>query len=105
GRWIEYFAETRRSFEAIATPLVGDTSAEARDEVTLTDFDPDGEIKVIAAALYNVSALPDDQLMAIARRLSADERAQLLRAYTGNRANRRHKPGRAFERTSYRFDV
>ena len=29
----------------------------------------------------------------------------LLRAYVGQRANRRHRPGRAFERTSYRFDV
>jgi hypothetical protein len=44
-------------------------------------------------------------LLAIARRLSADERAALLRAYAGQRTNRRHKPGRAFERTSYRFDV
>ena len=37
--------------------------------------------------------------------MSADDRASLLRAYVGQRANRRHKPGRAFERTSYRFDV
>ena len=37
--------------------------------------------------------------------MSADDRAALLRAYVGDRANRRHKPGRAFERTSYRFDV
>jgi len=29
----------------------------------------------------------------------------VLAAYVGDRANRRHKPGRAFERTSYRFDV
>jgi len=29
----------------------------------------------------------------------------VLRAYVGERANRRHKPGRAFERTRYRFDV
>jgi thymidylate synthase ThyX len=29
----------------------------------------------------------------------------VLGAYVGHRANRRHKPGRAFERTSYRFDV
>ena len=26
-------------------------------------------------------------------------------AYVGDRANRRHKPGRAFERLSYRFDI
>ena len=49
--------------------------------------------------------LPDDQLLAIARRLSADERARVLRAYVGERTNRRHRPGRAFERTTYRFDV
>jgi hypothetical protein len=29
----------------------------------------------------------------------------LLRAYVGDRSNRRHRPGRAFERTGYRFDV
>jgi thymidylate synthase ThyX len=105
GRWIEYFAQTRDAFEAAARPHVADTAPEPRDEVTLTDFDPDGETKVIAAALYSVSALPDDQLLALARRMGPDDRAALLRAYAGNRANRRHKPGRAFERTSYRFDV
>jgi thymidylate synthase ThyX len=111
GRWIEYFAETRRDFEAVAARFVGGVDhvdpidADSGDEVTLTDFDPDGETKVVAAALYSVSALPDDQLIALARRLSPDDRIALLRAYTGNRANRRHKPGRAFERTGYRFDV
>jgi hypothetical protein len=43
--------------------------------------------------------------MAIARRMSAADRARVLRAYVGDRANRRHRPGRAFERTAYRFDV
>src|SRR6185436_15841450 len=105
GRWIEYFADTRRDFEAQARPFVDGVEGDARDEVTLTSFDPDGEMKVVAAALYAVSALPDDQLLAIARAMTPDDRVALLRAYTGTRANRRHKPGRAFERTSYRFDV
>ena len=108
GRWIEYLAETRRSFEEKARSIAGlepAASHEAQPEVVLTDFDPDGETKVVAAALYAVSDLPDDRLMAIARRLSIDDRTALLRAYAGARANRRHKPGRAFERTHYRFDV
>ncbi len=105
GRWTEYLAETRRAFEAAAHPIVGGVDDEPRPEVTLTDFDPEGETKVVAAALYGASALPDDRLLAIARRLSADDRTALLRAYAGQRTNRRHKPGRAFERTSYRFDV
>jgi thymidylate synthase ThyX len=105
GRWVEYFAETKRGFDAIAEPILAEAAAETRGEVTLTDFDPDGETKVVAAALYSASALPDDQLLTIARRISHDERAALLRAYVGTRANRRHTPGRAFERTSYRFDI
>ena len=49
--------------------------------------------------------LPDDQLLELARRRSAEDRAAVLQAYIGDRSNRRHKPGRAFERTGYRFDV
>jgi thymidylate synthase ThyX len=104
-RWIQYLSETRRRFEATAHGFLADVEAEPRDEVTLTDFDPDGEVKVVAAALYPYCELPDDQLMRLARRLSPADRAAVLGAYVGERANRRHKPGRAFERTSYRFDV
>jgi thymidylate synthase ThyX len=39
------------------------------------------------------------------RQLPADDRVSLMHAYVGDRTNRRHKPGRAFERTGYRFDV
>jgi thymidylate synthase ThyX len=105
GRWTEYLADTRRGFHSAAEPFVAQIAGEDRPEVALTDFDPDGEMKVVAAALYDTSALPDDQLVAAARHISPDDRAHLLRAYVGNRANRRHKPGRAFERTSYRFDI
>jgi hypothetical protein len=71
----------------------------------LSDFDPEGETRVVAAALYAVSDLADDQLLAAARRMSVEERRRVLEAYIGVRTNRRHKPGRAFERTTYRFDV
>jgi thymidylate synthase ThyX len=104
ARWVDYLATTRATFEAVAAAF---TTAvpEPKDEVTLTEFDPDGELKVVASALYSMSSLPDDQITAMVSRLSGDDRAALLRAYTGTRVNRRHKPGRAFERTHYRFDV
>ena len=105
GRWVRYFADARESTLAAVQTRVGDINAEPRDEVTLTEFDPDGETKIVASALYASTTLPDDQLLAVARAMSADDRAAVLRAYIGNRANRRHKPGRAFERTRYRFDV
>ncbi len=104
-RWSAYLADTRDRTAAVASQLLDEVAAEERDEVVLTDFDRDGETKVVAAALYATTMLPDDQLLALARGMSADDRAAILRAYVGERSNRRHKPGRAFERTSYRFDV
>ena len=105
GRWIEYLTSTRSAFERAALPVVESVDAGSAPEVSLTDFDPDGEVKVVAAAMYAVSRAPDAALLDAARRLGPAERAALLREYVGVRANRRHKPGRAFERTSYRFDV
>jgi thymidylate synthase ThyX len=105
GVWARYLKETRGATLAVATRLLEGVQPEPRPEVTLTDFDPEGEVKVVAAVLYASSHLPDDQLMAVARKLGAEERRQVLEAYVGRRENRRHKPGRAFERTVYRFDV
>ena len=73
--------------------------------VTLVDFDPDAEDKLLAAICYPHSRLPETQLLDRVRKLGADERRALITAYVGDRENRRHKPGRAFERVDYRFDV
>ena len=105
GVWVRYLEDTREHTAAVAGRLLDGVEPEPRAEVTLTDFDPEGEVKVVAAALYSVSALPDDQLLAIARKLDDEARRQVLAAYVGERQNRRHRPGRAFERTAYRFDV
>jgi hypothetical protein len=37
--------------------------------------------------------------------MTTDERLEVIRTYGGERTNRRHKPGRGLERSSYRFDV
>ncbi len=103
--WSEYLAATRAAAQRAAAELVGGVEAEPGDAVTLTDFDPEGEVKVVAAALYAASVLPDAQLLAVARGMDAAARAAVLRAYVGERRNRRHKPGRAFERAIYRFDI
>ena len=105
GRWVQYFSDARVSTLAAVQSRLADAEPRPRGEVTLTEFDPEGEVKVVASAMYAATNLPDDQLLAIARAMSADDRAAVLRACIGDRANRRHKPGRAFERTRYRFDV
>ncbi len=103
--WSDYQRRTREATAAIAAAYTAGMEAGPRDIVTLSEYDPLGEEKVVAAALYAATDLPDDRLHSLAHSMSDDERANVLRAYVGERGNRRHKPGRAFERTSYRFDV
>ncbi len=74
-------------------------------EVTLLDWDPDAEIKVVAAMLYPYAHLPEHRIQARVAAMSEEERLGVVRAYVGERGNRRHRPGRALERGGYRFDI
>ncbi len=103
--WSRYWRDTRERVEDMAAKTRSGIDPEPRPEVTLTQHDPDGELKIVAAALYAASDLPDDQLLTLARELTLPQRTAILAATVGERANRRHKPGRAWERTDYRFDV
>jgi thymidylate synthase ThyX len=105
GRWTRYLSETRNDVAKVVGEMLDDAVAEPQPEVSLTDYDPDGELKVVAAAMYAASGLPDEQMLRQARAMSHEQRLRVLKAYVGDRSNRRHKPGRAFERTSYRFDI
>jgi thymidylate synthase ThyX len=103
--WTAYLARTRDETADLVARIFGPEEPEPTADVTLLDFDPDGEDKVLAAICYAHSHLPEAQLLDRVRRLPADDRIALMHAYVGDRSNRRHKPGRAFERTGYRFDV
>src|SRR5437660_3669775 len=105
GAWSAYLTDTRAAMEELAGKLFAADDPEPRPAVTLVDFDPQAEDKLLAAMLYPYTDLPEDQVRARVRQLSNEERAAVVQAYVGERTNRRHKPGRALERIDYRFDV
>ncbi|MGE0307205.1 MAG: FAD-dependent thymidylate synthase [Acidimicrobiia bacterium] len=105
GAWSDYMSTNRDATAEITEQLFGDLDDEIAPSVKLLDFDPEGEDKLLAAIAYSSSHLPEEQLMRRVKELGADERVSLMRAYVGERNNRRHRPGRAFERTGYRFDI
>lgn len=102
-----YIEDSRESMVTIAQQLFGNETGSpvADDTVELVDFDPDGEIKMVAAMLYPFSSSSEASIEARVRRMTTEERLAVISAYVGTRANRRQRPGRAFERTDYRFDI
>lgn len=106
GAVSRYLAENRSNMEAVASELLGVSDIyddEAR--VELVDFDPDAEVKMVTAMLYPYSHLPERDIEHRVRAMGVEDRLRVIRAYTGHRENRRHRPGRALERPFYRFDV
>jgi len=104
--WSRYFEDNAQHVAEVAQRLFPPTvQAEPAPSVRLIDFDPDGEVKMVTSMLYPMLRLPEAQIERRVRAMSVDDRLAVLRAYVGDRENRRHKPGRALERTDYRFDV
>jgi thymidylate synthase ThyX len=103
GDWSRYLEDNAAAMHRLG----GEHSAPIpeRPEVTLVEWDPDAEAKIAAASLYAYTDLPDDTLLDRVHRLSAADREGLIAAYVGERRNRRHRPGRGFERVGYRFDI
>lgn len=120
--WLEYFEDTRhevsarvRELEAQASTCEMEerTASPAPNLVKLAWSDPDNELKVVAAIIYEYTEqngmMTDCMTMAMA--LSDEQRSELIRDYCGSRGelrskngNRRWKPGRAFEQATYCFD-
>jgi thymidylate synthase ThyX len=105
GEWIEHLRSTRERMRALAGELLTDEEPDPAPLVRLTAWEPDADEALVAAMLYPYSDLPEERLIELARKMSTEERLRVLRTYVGERRNRRHKPGRAFERVWYRFDV
>lgn len=104
--WSNYLATNRSAMAELTERIFPTpTPSEQRSTVTLVDFDPDGEIKTVAAMLYPHCHEPEEQIEDRVREMTVDERLAIMKAYVGDRTNRRHKPGRALERSFYRFDV
>ena len=108
GVWTEYLADTAARTDEVVARLWPDaqgTPPEQSSSVALVDWDPEGEDKVIAAMCYPRTSLSDQEVLRRVRALGLEDRRSIMRAYVGDRTNRRHRPGRAFERSGYRFDV
>ena len=76
-----------------------------QDQVTLVDYDKDGDEKIVAAIIYQYSGMSFEEAYLIAKNMGEPEKEELIASYAGERKNRRNKPYRAFENSYYTFDI
>jgi hypothetical protein len=109
GVWTKYLQDTRSDTQRVLERIWPDAMAPqlgpVDDEVSLVSYDPEGEDKVLAAIIFAASRISEAEAMDRVKRLGHEDKVALFQAYVGERENRRHRPGRAFERTDYRFEL
>lgn len=104
GEWSRYFEENAARLQEEESSL-GVSASPQPWSVKLIDFDPEAEAKIVTAALFAYSEGQNSDIADSVSTMSAEDRVRILTAAVGDRRNRRHIPGRAFERTAYRFEV
>jgi thymidylate synthase ThyX len=106
GEWISYLERRRERTESWVARLGLDRRDRGEDGPTVELVHVDGsEEDLLAASLFECAGAPETEILARIDVLDRDERAELLGAMIGERANRRHRPGRGFEALRYRFEI
>ncbi len=106
GQWVTYLAERRsRTTALLARWGTPDVAPEDDQRVHLVAFDPDGERRVLEAIVFETAGVSTAGAAAAVASLTDVQRGELMATYVGKRSNRRHRPGRAFEQTSYEFEL
>ncbi len=106
GQWIGYL-ESRAQAGARWARRLGldeETGGAAGPSVRLTHVDGD-EDDLLVALMFEGSATSEDAIRRSIEAMSEAERTELLSDLVGERANRRHRPGRGFEAVRYRFEI
>ena len=105
GEWIRYLQE-RRDAAAGAVARLGLDRPEEGDVPSVELIDVEGgEDELLAASLFESAAASEASIRRRIDALDPLERAELIAALAGERANRRHRPGRGWEAVRYRFEI
>ncbi len=105
GEWVSYLEQRRETTERWVDRLgLGARERSDAPSVELVDVQG-GEEELLAASLFEAAAVPERKIRERVRTLPPDQRAEVIAELAGDRANRRHRPGRGWEAVRYRFEI
>ena len=106
GEWISYLERRREAAERWVSRLGLDHAADDDPAPSVELLDVDGsEEELIAASLFESAHGPEREILDRVHALPPDEQAEIIADLAGERANRRHRPGRGWEAVRYRFEI
>ncbi len=106
GEWVSFLRRRREATESWVARLGLDRrgGGDGTPSVELLHVDGNEE-DLLAACLFESASASETEVRGRVDVLDREERAGLLAALVGERANRRHRPGRGFEALRYRFEI
>jgi len=105
GEWVAYLRGRREATER-AVARLGLDRREPADVPSVELVHVDGtEADLVAASLYESAGAGEAEVRRRIDALDPIERAELIGELAGERANRRHRPGRGWETIRYRFEI
>jgi thymidylate synthase ThyX len=107
GEWISYLEQREQAADRWAGRMGLDRArGDDGDGPSVRLLSHSGtEEDLLAALLFEASTDSEEKVRSAVGVLPPDERAEMLAEIVGERANRRHRPGRGFEAVRYRFEV
>ena len=106
GEWVSFLEQRRDSAEQWVDRLGLGSRGEADDTPSVDLIEVEGgEEELLASSLYESASVSERQIRERVRALPPDQRADVIAELVGERANRRHRPGRGWEAVRYRFEI
>lgn len=105
GAFIAYRSNTANAVKQLADKYLPQKFGQYQEPVRLSNVTPRNELDAVADMLYEHSQLSLAEIKQEVDTMSYEQRSNVMKAYIGERLNRRHKPGRALETIHYSWDL
>jgi thymidylate synthase ThyX len=103
--WTKYIKDIGNQLGKESADNILSGKGQQENHVELIDWDANAEEKILKSILFEYSFSSNKEIEEKIAKMSVEEREAVIKQYCGNRQNRRHKPGRAFEMSPYHFEI
>ncbi|HZZ99165.1 MAG TPA: FAD-dependent thymidylate synthase, partial [Candidatus Paceibacterota bacterium] len=107
GAIVSYRADTKARVKELANKYLKPTQSSllTTGQPRLASWWPDNELDLVPEILYEHSDMTLQQIEGQVRGLSLGKKIEIFKTYIGERLNRRHRPGRAFEMAHFEWEL